>query len=576
MSFVYSNYAPILLVFILIFAFIILKNMKAFNKWVEDHWFYRAKSKIKVSNILYVFGFSLLLIGLLDLRGPEENIVAKTSELKTVILIDISASMLAQDLRPNRIGKAIMLAKHYIKKAVGQQIAVMVFSDNASKLVPFTKDINLLEARIDGIKTFDMNRGGSGLSIAVSEAIQYFKTESKEIPLGNILVFSDAEESEASIDVKVPDTISVGFIGIGTAKGSSIPLVDNRGANIGTKKHNGEVVITKLDEENIKRLADVVKNFKYWIVNTYSIPTDKVLDFFQKAHKAKLSDSNTRVRPVAANNLLIPALLIILMSYLLRMGKNFYLPAVLILLVNTQVIAEKKDEKPKKTKEILELEAKLKNTELDNEGRKYLAEKLLGIGASKEAATLYKENLEKEINDKNILHQFNKATAELQSGDLKNGLKNNVDIYNYLENKSGEDAEKLKKMAGMNILKALEQQQQGGKGESKEQNESEDKDQQNQDQSGQGKGQQKDQKENKDQNKGEKDKKDQQDQNQGKDKENDDKNEQEQDKKNADSDKAFDKEKMPALLKQLLSDDNKLQKQLIDADTKSNRSYKDW
>src|SRR5690606_28054376 len=129
---------------------------------------------------------------------------------------DISASMLAEDVRPNRIGKAIMLAKHYVKNAVGQQISVMIFSDKATKLVPFTKDINLLEARIDGIKNFDMNRGGTGLSLALQEAIQYFKMDAKEVPMGNILIISDAEENDVEFSLKIPDTISVGFIGLGT------------------------------------------------------------------------------------------------------------------------------------------------------------------------------------------------------------------------------------------------------------------------------------------------------------------------------------------------------------------------
>src|SRR5690606_18256516 len=161
-------------IFILLFCFISFSNVKKYFKWIEDHWFYRPRKRIILSQYLYIGGFSLLVLGLLDLRGPEENIVSKTTDLKTVILIDTSASMLAEDLRLNRIGKALMLTKHYVKKAVGQQISIMVFSHNSKNLVPFTTDINLVEDRVDGIKSLDLNRGGTGLRTAIQEALQYF------------------------------------------------------------------------------------------------------------------------------------------------------------------------------------------------------------------------------------------------------------------------------------------------------------------------------------------------------------------------------------------------------------------
>ena len=71
---------------------------------------------------------------------------------KTIILVDSSASMLAEDVRPNRFKKALLLVKHYVKKAVGQQISLVVFSDNQKRIIPFTDDIDLINARLERLE----------------------------------------------------------------------------------------------------------------------------------------------------------------------------------------------------------------------------------------------------------------------------------------------------------------------------------------------------------------------------------------------------------------------------------------
>jgi Ca-activated chloride channel family protein len=194
--------------------------------------------------------------------------------------------MLAEDVRPNRFEKASLLAKHFIKKAVGHQISIVVFSDGQKRIVPFTNDMDLIEARLNALKELDLERGGTGLSLAIQESIQYF-VDSEKRPFGNILVLTDAEETDGGLDLDVPEGISVGVVGVGTAKGAPIPMRSSRGVFSGNKKHQGKTVISKLDEEYLKKLGTEIEHFKYWVASSYSLPTEKILGFFNRAFKTK-------------------------------------------------------------------------------------------------------------------------------------------------------------------------------------------------------------------------------------------------------------------------------------------------
>ena len=102
MSIVYAKYIPFALAAICLLFFIQLKLEINFYRWVKTYWFYSRKFRIVVSSILKLLGFSLLILSLLDFRGEEEKTKLQVSDQKTIILIDSSASMLAEDIRPNR------------------------------------------------------------------------------------------------------------------------------------------------------------------------------------------------------------------------------------------------------------------------------------------------------------------------------------------------------------------------------------------------------------------------------------------------------------------------------------------
>lgn len=581
MSFVFAKYLPLVVLATSLLALIILRNTSNFMRWIETHWFYKTSKMFKFSQLSYILALALILLALLDLRGPEQLVQSKTINQKTLILVDTSASMYAEDVRPNRFEKAILLVKHFVKKAVGQKISVAVFSDNHKVIVPFTDDVDLVDARVESLKELNLRSGGTALSLSVQEAIQQFKVNGEE-PVGNILIFTDAEETDYAIDLEIPKTISVGVVGVGTRKGAPVPTRNARGVFVGNKKFQGKLVISKLDENEIKKFGEKIKHFKYWVATSYTLPTEEILQFFKRSHEVKMSENSFKIRPVKAYLLLVPAFILLLLAYSLRLRKPFVVTNLLLLFVAMNTFAsplgmpitgseienqEKKE--PVKSKETLSLEKLFMQGKLGQDGKEYLATKLLEDGFPEDANKLYDELAPKgqRISDKKVKHQFNHASAMLESKKTMQAINKYKDILDHLEQSQlpEEEKKKIEAKAKLNILRALSAAGGGGK---KDSDNKDQKDQQQKD--GKGKSGDKNQ-----------DKK-QQKENQGKDKN----KKPNQDMKRNDNDSQNEnkeqrqarKKKLPALLKQLMSDDNKLQKKMIDAKTTKRKGsdQKDW
>ena len=122
MTFNYYKYLPILIVLLLLFIIFIVKQDKNYFKFIKDYWFVSQSKSHKLGTFFYLVAVSLLLLSLLDLRGPEEIIETSIPNQKTIILIDSSRSMLAEDVLPSRYLRSILLAKHFVKNSYGHKI----------------------------------------------------------------------------------------------------------------------------------------------------------------------------------------------------------------------------------------------------------------------------------------------------------------------------------------------------------------------------------------------------------------------------------------------------------------------
>lgn len=597
MNFNHLGYLPGLIVILLVFVAIIFVMEKKFFRIIKTYWFFNRSVFSYLSSILFLAGMSGLLFSLLDLRGPEEKIKTEVPQDRTIILIDTSASMLAEDVKPSRLQKAVLMAKHFARKAAGQQLSIVAFAEVQKKIVPFTNDLDLIDSRLDSIKNLRNQYGSSALTLAIQESIQYFREVGGEAS-GNILVYTDGEETAEGIKLKVPKDIHVALVGVGTTRGGRIPLDDGRGFRFGYKKDKGRDVITKLNEDFFKKAVADLGSGKYWLANSYSLPSTEILEFFRAEKKKSAGSQDMVIKPVLVQWIVVPSLLLLILSYGLKFIRVFALLAI-ILFSPVQAQEDKVELSPAIQEKLLQLE----KGDLNQLERIKLADELREAGAKTEALSLYEENLPlKKINlDLPSEAYLNYGTSLLEKGEAQKGLK----VYEKLKEayKGKDEAKKINDLIDKNVVAYFKKEEQQKKEQQKKKDNKEnkdDKDQQDQKnqqgQSGQSGKQDQNQKGQKGQNKKEdsageddqKDKKDKKDKNDGDDQEDKDQGDQDKDKKDSKDAKESEGEKkpmppkkIPAKLKQLMYDDRQLQMRMIESGTRDlnkrkSRKSKDW
>lgn len=624
MNFVNTHYVLHILLGGAGFAFLIFFLNKKYFKWVKTYWFFQRTLLSRLSTMLYILSLVLMLSSLLDLRGPEEKIKTNLPDQKTIIILDSSSSMLAEDIRPSRFGKAIQLARHFVKNAAGHQISIVLFSDIQKRLIPFTDDIDLLDSRLAALEKTNAVSGGSNIGQAIAEAVSYFDTNGdRKTAQGNILVFTDAEESDGSFGVDLGDNINLAVVGIGTAKGGNIPLRWDDGSFRGYKTNKDGAVITKLDEEYIKKIGKEVKNYKYWIANSYSLPTDDIKSFFRSTYNKGNGKSDMRVRPVYSHFILVPAIVMFCVSIFLGRFKTFKVMASFLIATTLSFSlnaysdeSENKKSKPLPPSLISDMQ-KMKEGKSHRKEVLKIAENLLKNNENDKATELYSE-YSKEGDEVEVV--FNRATALLKANRIDEAIPLIQEVYTKVQN------EGIKEKMHHNLILALNNDKNNKKNDQdNKEDEKKDKDKKENDKDKEGnkddkkddknkEGKQDDKKDEKDKEGSKNDKKDK-DQKKGQGQKNEDKKDDEGKEDDKDKDKDKDKEKdsknkkdldrpdrqdsapktlqekekmieqkrkmvkIPAMVKQILNDDRDLQKKMMDTSTNergASKPKRDW
>lgn len=572
---------------------------KRFFSWVRAHWFVKRSPWQWLGGLCVSAGLVLLSVVLLDPRSGEIRIKGKVRQDRTIILIDTSSSMLVEDVRPNRLEKAVLLAKHFVRKAAGQQIAVMVFADITKKLVPFTTDLDLLDSRIDSVKMLRNLNAGSSIGLAIEEAVQFFDPKDKSVS-GNILVITDGEDNANTESFRIPEGISVALVGVGTKEGGPIPMKDRSGINFGNRKERGETIISRINLKFFETACDNKPNCQFYIAQSYDLPTDQILDFMGK-RKAQEREADNLVRPVAMEVWAVPGVALLIVGIILRTLRPFALGLLVFSLGLASAPALAEEEGPTLSPQTLLRLEQMRRGELDAKEKINLADQLVKEKAHPLAQKIYQE----QLGDKPLEGQedsyFNWATSELDSKNFNRAFEH----YDRLEKalkKTNPQSPLIGKMRE-NIRKAV-----ASESQSPQQNKDQDKkDQRDQKEQKKGNDQQQSQDQNQGQGQGEgqskpdqgkeeqkqdgknpfdtknKDKKDEQ---SGDEKEKQDQGEDAKDRKEEQKPEQGDKgeeqekkrPKVSPLFEQLKQDDRKLQLKLLDVSTqkKTKERKKDW
>ena len=214
-----------------------------------------------------IIKFFLLIIGslflFLALLGPQWSKKQEDVEQKgrdVLIALDISKSMLAEDIKPNRLN----IAKDKIKKLVrlldSDRVALLLFSGTAFIQCPLTRDIDSFLNMLDQVDVETISSGTTAIDKALVEALKMF--ESCNVDSNKVAVlFTDGEDFSSNLEeVKEKarkENLYIFTVGVGTINGAPIPIIDINGNNNGHQKYkDGSIVISKLNEQMLAKLSE--------------------------------------------------------------------------------------------------------------------------------------------------------------------------------------------------------------------------------------------------------------------------------------------------------------------------------
>ncbi len=209
------------------------------------------------------------------LAGPRWNyreIETFSKDQSLVILLDLSESMNAEDLKPTRLVRAKQKIEDLINQSVGVKIGLIAFAADPHMIAPITDDKEMIRHLLPSLETGLIYVQGSKLSPALTMASSMLGTE----PGSNkaVLVISDGGFEDASAITMAKKLAESGYVihamGVGTVEGA--PLRDAQGNIL---KRNGQAILSKLEQERLKGLADAGKG--YYLEAKYSAQGEGVI-----------------------------------------------------------------------------------------------------------------------------------------------------------------------------------------------------------------------------------------------------------------------------------------------------------
>ncbi|MDY6068100.1 MAG: VWA domain-containing protein, partial [Opitutales bacterium] len=219
-----------------------------------------AAQKLKYALILLSIAF--VFIALARPQWGYKWQETKTKGIDVVFAVDCSKSMLADDIKPDRLQRAKLAIEDAVAKLGGDRIGLVAFSGQAFLQCPLTLDYDAFKMSLDELKIGIIQRGGTNISAAIEEAEAAFKESSN---YKSIILLSDGEELEenalATAKRLAKKGVVIYTIGVGLNDLSPISITDERGKSDYIRDEQGNIVKSRLDEKTLMQIAQATNGF---------------------------------------------------------------------------------------------------------------------------------------------------------------------------------------------------------------------------------------------------------------------------------------------------------------------------
>lgn len=252
------------------------------------------KRILKLGLIVLVFIFAII-----SLARPQwgyELREVKRKGIDILIVVDVSKSMLTQDVKPNRLERTKLAVKDLIKMLKGDRVGLLAFSGDAFLVCPLTVDYNGFLLSLNDLDTRTISKGGTNIAVAIEKAVEAYDKDKNN--LKSIIIVTDGDNLEGDpikqAKMAKEKGVKVYTIGIGTKSGELIKVPNGQGSEEYLKDSKGNYVKSRLNESLLKEIADVTNaayfksaGSRFGLVTIYEQELSKVekRDFESKIDK---------------------------------------------------------------------------------------------------------------------------------------------------------------------------------------------------------------------------------------------------------------------------------------------------
>jgi len=223
----------------------------------------RSQFQTTMKTVFLFLGMTLAVVALARPQYGTSTVKQTRRGLDLVVAIDTSKSMLARDLVPDRLSRAKLELSSLLDQLHGDRVGFIAFAGEAFVQCPLTNDYAAAKVFLRALDTRTIPRGGT----AIAEALQLsgqLLTEARERGGSKsqvVVVITDGEDHEgdpvAAAKTLAGKGISVFTVGVGSTSGEPIPMYDDKNTFLGyLKDHQGNTVLSRLDEGILKKIAD--------------------------------------------------------------------------------------------------------------------------------------------------------------------------------------------------------------------------------------------------------------------------------------------------------------------------------
>jgi Ca-activated chloride channel family protein len=214
-------------------------------------------SRKLAKRILFILGVAFVFVALARPQAGFEFQEAHRKGLELLFAVDTSKSMLAQDVKPDRLTRAKLAVTDLVAKLNGDGVGLIAFAGSSFLQCPVTLDYDTFRESLDALDVNVIPRGGTDIAAAIHEAEAVFKTRTAADKI--LILITDGEdlggEAMSAAQSAAKNGVKIFTVGVGSTTGELVPVPSETGGTDFAKDENGRPVKSRLDETTLKKVA---------------------------------------------------------------------------------------------------------------------------------------------------------------------------------------------------------------------------------------------------------------------------------------------------------------------------------